>query len=1025
MPNQNILATSAIREKKTVANKVAKAGTKKAPAKPKVATNKKPAQPKAATPVIAKDENLFPIVGMGASAGGLEAVENFFKTMPEDSGMAFVLVTHLDPTHISIMPELVQKSTNMKVYPVKDGMKVQPNCVYIIPPNNDMAILHGSLQLIEPAKPSSLRLPIDFFFRSLAQDCGRKAICIILSGTGTDGTLGLKTIRGEEGMVMVQDPKSAKYEGMPKSAIDTGVVDYVLPPEKMPKQLIKYIKHPTYKASVEISPVKGEIPDALQKIFVLIRQKTGHDFSTYKKNTICRGIERRMNIHQIGNVSDYVRYLKQSPHEVEILFKELLIGVTNFFRDVDAFEILKNKVFPQLLNNKSNDYAVRVWVPGCSSGEEAYSIAIILHEYMSEQSKRFNIQIFGTDIDNEAIEAARSGYYPQSITADVSPERLKQFFTKEGNGFRIKKDIREMLVFAPQNIIKDPPFTKLDLISCRNLLIYLDAKSQKKLLPVFHYSLKTDGVLFLGSSETIGGFVDLFSVVDKKWKFFKCKKTASQAHIMLEFPIAHRTRQLPGIPLKDRVKQSHDISMPMLVDRILLESYAPPCAIINEKGDILYIHGRTGKYLEPAPGEARLNILEMARQGLRMEMATAIRQATSKKQKIFFENLKVKMNGTDQYINLTVKPVTEAEAMEGLLIVVFEDVVPLKEFEETKSRSTKKTNKRIAELEQELRYTKENLQTTIEELETSNEELKSTNEELQSTNEELQSTNEELETSKEELQSLNEELTTVNTELQGRIDELSRANDDMKNLLDSTDIATIFLGIDLQVKRFTPRVTDIINLIPSDIDRPISHIVSNLKYDGLLKDAKKVLDTLATKETEVETKDGNWYLMRIMPYRTITNVIDGVVIVFENITASKIIKEELKIRAQQNTFRLATVVNDSNDAITLQDKSGNIITWNQGAEKMYGYSEKEALKMNIKEIVPDGKKKETLDFVKDIFQGKLIESFETQRLSKDSKTIDVWLTVTVLKDDKGNPEYIATTERDISRLKQGGATLKF
>jgi two-component system CheB/CheR fusion protein len=490
---------------------------------------------------------------------------------------------------------------------------------------------------------------------------------------------------------------------------------------------------------------------------------------------------------------------------------------------------------------------------------------------------------------------------------------------------------------------------------------------------------------------------------------------------VLSFPIAHKTtRQLSRIPLKDQVKQPQEISMPMLVDRILLESYAPPCAIVNEKGDILYIHGRTGKYLEPAPGEARLNILEMARQGLKMEMATALRQATSKQEKIFFENLKVKMNGTDQYINLTVKPVTEVDTLEGLLIVVFEDVAPLKELDKTKGRGTKKTEKRIAELEQELRYTKENLQTTIEELETSNEELKSTNEELQSTNEELQSTNEELETSKEELQSLNEELTTVNTELQGRIDELSRANDDMKNLLDSTDIATIFLDIDLRVKRFTPEAINIINLIPSDIDRPISHIVSNLKYEGLLKDAKKVLETLATKETEVETKDGSWYFMRIMPYRTITNVIDGVVIVFEDISERKKTQLELEIISRTNIRRLAAVVRDSNDAVTLQDKSGNIITWNRGATKMYGYTEAEALKMNIQNIVPDEKKKETLAFIKDIFQEKIIESFETQRLTKDGKMLDVWLTVTVVKDGKDKPEYVATTERDITRFKRGG-----
>jgi len=495
---------------------------------------------------------------------------------------------------------------------------------------------------------------------------------------------------------------------------------------------------------------------------------------------------------------------------------------------------------------------------------------------------------------------------------------------------------------------------------------------------------------------------------------------------MIDFPIARRVKRLSEIPRKETPPQPQDFSVPMLVDKILLESYAPPGAIVNEKGDILYIHGRTGKYLEPAPGEARLNIQDMARQGLRMEMAAAIRQAASKKQKVFFDNLKVKINGSEQCINLTVRPVTEAEAMEGLLLVVFEDVTLPKEEEKFKSQVRKKADKRIGELEQELRYTKENLQTTIEELETSNEELKSTNEELQSTNEELQSTNEELETSKEELQSLNEELTTVNTELQGRIDELSRANDDMKNLLDSTDIATIFLDINLRVKRFTPRATEIINLIPADIDRPVSHIVSNLKYENFIEDIKKVLKTLATQKTEVMTKDGKWYLMRIMPYRTINNVIDGVVVIFEDISRLKSAEEKLKQTnkdleeiSRHNIYRLAAIVKDSNDAITLQDKTGRITAWNRGAERMYGYTEEEALRMNIREIIPEKKRKDTLDIIKKSFMGNPVEPFETQRLAKDGQIIDVWLTVTVLKDEQGNPEYLATTERNITQSKRG------
>ena len=487
-----------------------------------------------------KQKERFYIVGIGASAGGLHAFEGFFLNMPKDSGMAFILVPHLDPTHVSIMPDLMQKYTKMNVLQVEDGVTVQPNSVYVVPPNKDLAILHGTLQLIEPTMSHGPRMPIDHFLRCLAEDQREKAICIILSGMGTDGTSRLKAIKGELGMAMVQDPSSAKYDGMPRSAVKTGLVDYIVSPEKMPEQLIRYAKYTTHEARPRITPIEGKIRDALQKIFVLLRTHTGHDFSSYKQNTVCRRVERRINVHQIDNVSNYVRYLRKNPHEVESLFKELLIGVTNFFRDPEAFESLKKKAFPPLFKDKPNDYSVRVWVAGCSSGEEAYSIAIALRECMDEFKRNFDVQIFGTDMDADAIETARAGIYPGSISADVNPDRLNRFFQREDNFYRIKKEIREMLVFAPQDIIRDPPFTKLDLLCCRNLLIYLDSELQKKLLPIFHYGLRPDGILFLGSSETIGGFVDLFAVVDKKWKIYKRKESVSATHAIVEFPIAFR-----------------------------------------------------------------------------------------------------------------------------------------------------------------------------------------------------------------------------------------------------------------------------------------------------------------------------------------------------------------------------------------------------------------------------------------------------------------------------------------------------
>jgi len=842
----------------------------------------------------------FPIVGIGASAGGLEAFEAFFKEMPPDSGMAFVLVAHLDPTHVSILSELLQKQTKMKVCQIKDGMKVQPNAVYVIPPNKDLGILKGTLQLMEPVQPRGANMPIDSFFRSLAQDQGPNAVCIVLSGTGTDGTLGLKAIKGETGMVMVQDVESAKYDGMPRSAVSTHLADYILPPSKMPEQLIKYAKHATHKVAPRIVPVQGQIPDALQKILIILRTRTGHDFSLYKKATVCRRIERRMNVHQIDKISEYVRYLQESEGEVDTLFKELLINVTNFFRDPEAFDTLKQQVLPKLLKEKPDDYNLRVWVPGCSSGEEAYSIAILLQECMDSLKRRFNVHVFATDIDGDAIGAARVGLYPASISADVNQERLKRYFTKEDTQFRIKKSIREMVVFAIQNITKDPSFTKLDLLCCRNLLIYLSSELQKRLLPLFHYCLKPEGILFLGSSETIGQATDLFAPLDRKWKIYNRKPSMSANHARLVFPRVDAIRETPEPEAAETVKRAEELSTFQLVETILQQSATPPCAVIDNACNVVYIHGRTGRFLEPAEGKVSLNILEMARSGLKTELAAAIRKVTRHKQEVVHKGVRVRQNGGHLFMDLTVKPILEQSAMRGLKMVVFQEVAaPTKAGKSKPKREVdSKKSKTIEELEQELRYTRENLQTTIEELETSNEELKSTNEELQSTNEELQSTNEELETSREELQSLNEEATTVNAELQSRIDELSNANDDMKNLLDSTEIAAIFLDMDQCIRRFTPRATEIMPLLGTDTGRPIKHLASSLPDTDLTKYSREVLMDLGVKEVEVQSKDRRCFLMRVRPYRTVANVIDGVVLTFEDITEQKRIEKKLRVELE-------------------------------------------------------------------------------------------------------------------------------
>jgi two-component system CheB/CheR fusion protein len=922
------------------------------------------AEPAEGADSSARPEAGFPVVGLGASAGGLAAIEAFFAAMPADKeiGMAFVVVQHLDPDHKSILMDLVKRYTKMQVCRVEDGMKVQPNCAYIIPPNRDMAFLNGKLHLLEPSAPRGLRLPIDYFFRSLAQDQHERAICIVLSGTGTDGTMGLKAIKGEGGMAMAQAPESAAYDGMPRSAIATGQVDFVLPPDKMPEQLIAYVQHAFGHRPKPIISLAVEDGDILQKVFILLRAQTGHDFSLYKENTIHRRIERRMAVAQIDHLEDYLSYLRQTRLEVEMLFRELLIGVTNFFRDPPAFESLRENVVSRLFAEPPRE-SVRVWVPGCSTGEEAYSLAILIREYLDELKQNFQVQIFATDIDADAIEKARAGVYPNSIAADVSPERLARFFAQDLNGgpYHISKSIRDLVVFAEQDTLKDPPFSKLDLISCRNLLIYLGGEAQKKLLPLFHYALNQDRYLFLGNSETIGEFMDLFAGVDKKWKIYQRKGVATpRAAIALHIPPlaagSDGRATSAGAP-------AHPGGARDLAERVLLEAYVPASVLINADFDVLYIHGHTGKYLEPATGDASLNLMRMAREGLRMELAAAARKALTQQAPVRHEGLQIKSNGGTSVVNLIVQPVTKPEAAHGLLMVIFEDVNPAgRPAVEAAVVPISEQEQRLLTLERELRTKSEYLQTIIEELETSNEELKSTNEELQSSNEELQSTNEELETSKEELQSVNEELVTVNTELQNKIEELSRANNDMTNLMASTNIGTLFLDDQLRIERFTPATARVINLIQTDVGRPVSDIVSRFKgYDRLVPDARKVLDTLIPTEAEVQTQDGHWYQMRIQPYRTLENVIEGAVLTFVDITEQK----ELHTAMRENEEKLRALFHILPVGVSVLDAQGKIVYVNAALERMLEVTRAGLLGSDAtrqKYVRPDGTSMPTEEF---------------------------------------------------------------
>lgn len=958
-------------------------------------------------------EARFPIVGIGASAGGLAAFGAFFSAMPAEteSGIAFVIVQHLAPDHKSLLCDLVRRFTRMRVFEVEEGMRVRPNCVYIIPPNRDLALLNGCLHLLEPRSPRGLRLPIDFFFRSLADDQHEKAIGIVLSGTGSDGTQGVRAIKGEGGMVMVQNLESTEYDGMPRSAIATGLTDFVLPPAEMPGKLISYVEHAFGKIRYTISPQPPPKADgSIQKICVLLRDLTGHDFSGYKQNTIFRRTERRMALHQIEQMDGYIRYLQQNPAEVSALFRDLLIGVTRFFRDPEAFAALETLVIPRLLADKSAGAQIRIWTVGCSTGEEAYSIAILLKERMEALKRRFQIQVFASDIDARAMESARAGVYHASIAADVSSERLIRFFTQDtsGGAYRVAKNLRDMIVFSEQDVIRDPPFSKIDLISCRNLLIYLSAELQKKLIPLFHYALSPGGVLFLGASENVGEFLNLFAAIDHKSKLFQRKDDGFSGHWPImgkNLPRVTKASFLPAGDSKVRLREQ--------TEQALLEHFKPVGVLVDQDGEILFLQGRTGLYLEPAQGEAGMNILKMAREGLRQELSAALRKASAQKKPVLRPGLRIKSNGEFRYVDLTVRPAVANPAAPAepprFLVVLKETQASEQKAAAQDSVEDARVGVRIKDLRRELRAKEESLQALNEVLESANKELSSSNEEMQSVNEELQSTNEEMETSKEEMQSINEELGTVNAELQQKVTELSRANNDLNNLMASTGVGIIFVDLQQNIQRFTPSITQVINLISADIGRPVSHIVSNLvSYDCLIADVQAVLNSLTPKEVEVQARSGAWYLLRILPYRTLENLIQGAVIAFTEITEMK--KAQAVLKESDAQRRLAVVVSDAHAAITVQDLAGRILAWNPGAVRMYGWSEAEAVTMNIRDMQPENRRAEELALIIRLSRAKTVESYPSQRITKAGGIVDVFLTATALVNPGGEVYALATTE---------------
>jgi two-component system, chemotaxis family, CheB/CheR fusion protein len=884
----------------------------------------------------------FLIVGLGASAGGLEALVEFFEHMPPESGLAFVVVTHQHAGHKSMLSELLRKRTTMPVTEVRSSSRVKPNCVYVAPPEGCLGVLSGRLQLLDSSEePAGLRLPIDHFLRSLAEDQRDHAVGIILSGTASDGAIGITAIKGAMGMTMAQEPDSAKYSGMPRSAIATGMVDYVLPVDQLPGRLIAYAKRRRQIPLGMDAALEGALPDPMQKIVSLLRHRTGHDFSGYKPSTIRRRIVRRMDVHQVKGPTQYMALLRENPHELDLLFKEMLVVVTGFFRDPHLFDVLETALLRDILDSRSIDEPVRVWVPGCATGEEVYSIAILLREAADRLQRNYSFQIFGTDLDSKAIDVARTGIYPDGVAVDVSRKRLARYFNKVDDHLRITKEIRDMVVFAPHNVLKDPPFTRLDLVSCRNLLIYLDTHWQKRVLSLFQTALKPQGLLFLGPSEGIGEMTEFFTVLNPKAKLYR-RTQQTLPHPVLPVFDTHVRSLAPALePQGVVLAPVPETHLNRVLERILLQRFVPASAIVNERGDIRFIHGRTGNYLEPAPGLPHYNLMEMAREGLRPALVTLLRRAAAQNGEAFQSRVRVKTNGDVTLVDVTVHRLTEPESVRDLFLVSFRPSSerPARQSKRERAGAEVAARSQVAELEQEILFTRESLKSTVEELQTTNEELKSSNEELQSTNEEHQSANEELETSKEEMQSLNEELQTVNAQLQSKIEEYARVNDDLSNLLNSTAIATIFLDSDLKIRRFTDDARQMFSLIPSDIGRPLADLVSRLNYDQLVVDAAQVTRNLAVCEREVTTQDGGWRLVRIFPYRTTDNVIDGLVITLVDITR---LKNAEQVAESSKTY-VESILTTMREPLLVLDASLRVVTANRAFLRCF--------KMDAEEVV--------------------------------------------------------------------------
>jgi len=872
-------------------------------------------------------------VGIGASAGGLEAIDQFFKNMPPVSGCAFVVVQHLSPDHKSLMAELLSKRTEMILRRAEDGMQVEADHVYLIPPNNDLRIFHGKLVLTEQDRHGGLNLPIDIFLNSLAEDQGEKAVGIILSGTGSDGTRGIRAIKEKVGMVMVQKEETAGFDGMPRSAIATGVVDYILSPDEMPEQLISYIKHP-YANKQQSGNLILSDDENLNRIFTLLREKTGIDFSFYKPNTVVRRIERRMTVNQVMSIRDYVRYLEGFPKEIGHLHRDLLIGVTAFFRDKEAYDELRQNWLPELIQENQGQQ-LRLWVAGCSTGEEAYSIAILCQEIMSDLGVLVDIKIFATDVDKEAIAIAGAGLYPESISADTSPELLSKYFYRREDGYQIARHIREMVVFAQHNVIKDPPFTNIEFISCRNLLIYLQSVLQQRVMELFNFSLNQRGLLFLGTSETTGDMHSFFEPLHNKWKIYRSK--GKKRRDGLSDQASHFSNiHMLSRPVNERTTRGFTSNFheeERLIERLIngiSGMYLPFTMVLSENMELLHVVGEAKNFLQFPTGRMLNDVTKLAHRDLAIPLATGVQKVLKEESNISYSNIHIRDDEEqNNVVNMHIVPLPTRKGQDPLVAAFVEE---LPSEPETSNRVVssnydigREAKQRIIDLEQELQFTRENLQATVEELETSNEELQATNEELLASNEELQSTN-------EELQSVNEELYTVNAEYQSKISELTEANNDLDNLFGNTHLATLFLDENLEIRRFTNEITNLIRIMEQDIGRPFDHFAHSLVDVDLDRLIREVNQKHTAIEMEIENREGQSFLMRAFPYRIGPNMYAGVLLIFINIDLTKQMQRALEQSEERNLLAQQSAHFGTWD----WQMSSNKLTWSPTIEKLFG-----------------------------------------------------------------------------------------